>query len=112
GNRARSGGGGIRNHGAASISFSTITNNAANVFISSSAPGLGIPSSEQEDQRTGGGILNQGTLSIGNTIVAGNIDNIRSSGIGRFSPDCFSRQDIGLAGTLISKGGNLIGVVN
>ena len=100
GNRVFAGGGGIDNFGVATIAFSTITENVAN---------LGAPQ-ENPDWTTGGGILNFETVRMSATILANNIDN-RTNSDARYSPDCYSRTDVGNA-IFQSEGGNLEGIIN
>jgi CSLREA domain-containing protein len=100
GNRVFAGGGGIDNFGVAMIAFSTITENVAN---------LGAPQ-ENPDWTTGGGILNFETVRMSATILANNIDN-RTNSDARYSPDCYSRTNVGNA-VFQSEGGNLEGIIN
>lgn len=89
GNKSAEGGGGILNRGTtttADISFSTITNNEANI-VSASTTGV---------EGSGGGILSLfGTTAVNNTIIAGNKSIVGNN------------PDVG--GNFTSNGNNLIG---
>lgn len=105
GNSVFAGGGGILNRGSARITFSTITENKANV-------GTRVNTTERT---AGGGIRNERTVEMGNTIVAGNTDCRADPNFPQFdclgppvSSDGFSQAP----STVISKGGNLVGVID
>jgi hypothetical protein len=106
GNLAALGGGGVRNEGVMAGSFSTITDNSANLDLSKNF----------DPEAVGGGIANMrgGRATLASTIVAGNRDG-RDSGLPApadlVSPDCFSHAPVTLR-RLLSERDNLLGVLN
>jgi hypothetical protein len=102
GNRASGGGGCIRNvgDGVLNLSFSTITDNHAQVAEFGG---------DEDWYDVGGGLANfePALVYMSNTILAGNTDN-RTRYEADHSPDCYSPT----LGKLISYGDNLFGVLN
>ena len=105
GNLAAFGGGGVRNEGVMASSFSTITDNSANLDLSKNF----------DSEAVGGGIANMrgGRLTMANTILAGNRDG-RDSGLpappGLVSPDCFGHAPATVR-KFVSERDNVVGVL-
>lgn len=105
-NKATARGGGILNifGGELTLSFSTVRDNDAHIGrASADEPGFG------------GGIYNTDVLTLSNSIIAGNRDQ-RYRLDADFTGDCFNGSITGVAGggaaTLISLGGNVLGIWN